>query len=241
MSHWLEPLLKIAECQSEELRDLAEAVGLDPRGMYASVDLSECDLRGQDLRGMDLSGTDIASAKTDDRTRMDEIFDNRYDRSYQDGFHLNSKLLPYVKAYARWAGYKISRYAYRDLIIRGANYIEAEVRGRVRPMVYRYMEDNPHLRRIVRPGVEEVTSVNITFGPFFWKRLAFGLDNFRRMPGDPVNVLLLSGLIYARCLSTRRTMWADMSLDQLLRPLKSPPSVVRVRGVRVRAGQGSPR
>ena len=67
----MDGLFRALELETDDLRQLAEAAGLDPEWAYADVDMTGADLRGQDLRGMVLYIPDPSKVLMDEKTRLD--------------------------------------------------------------------------------------------------------------------------------------------------------------------------
>lgn len=67
----------VLEADTENLRELCQVVGDDPRTFFIDSDLDGVDVRGQDLRGMDFSGATFDGAIMDDRTLFDAGQDPR--------------------------------------------------------------------------------------------------------------------------------------------------------------------
>jgi hypothetical protein len=63
-----------ASCRSNQLKDLAEAIGEDPITFFRTADFRGIDLRGQNLVGMDLSGARLDGAVVDETTQIDSRF-----------------------------------------------------------------------------------------------------------------------------------------------------------------------
>lgn len=63
-----EDVANLLRCESDQIRDMACAVGAEPAQLLAQANFSGVDLRGQDLRGLDLRNANLIGAITDDTT-----------------------------------------------------------------------------------------------------------------------------------------------------------------------------
>lgn len=124
MSNLFESLERMFETNTNSLKDLAIAAGMDWRTLYRNQSLENCDLRGQDLRGMDLTGTNISIQNVDEFTQLDVQFDPRvwdYSASHRK-FRIPIPLLHIVQQYAAEVDYAYIAWAYKSLFMRYCYY-----------------------------------------------------------------------------------------------------------------------
>lgn len=90
MPHWLDPILKILDAETTDLRELAKIAGGDPKTFYIGTSIDGANISGQDLRGMIFTKVDFSKIKYDQLTQIDisevdsDFDDSRKQRSEHD-------------------------------------------------------------------------------------------------------------------------------------------------------------
>lgn len=58
MEHWLDRVLLLLQADTDNLRELAEIAGGDPRTFYRAINISDVDIKGQNIDGMEFAQSD---------------------------------------------------------------------------------------------------------------------------------------------------------------------------------------
>ena len=198
MSSWLEPIRRILEADTGNLRELAELVGGDPKIFYVGRDLSKCDLRGQDLRGMDLTGALINPDYMDEQTFLDPQFDPRFKvRGHYIQIGMREEVLALVYAFADDVRYVYKAWALKALLELGIKHISDK-------QVQHAIESNDKLHELYEGKAGRMRRLTVMVYPYIQEEVhKLSIAEGRVANRDSYNQIVIAALVYQYLVRSR--------------------------------------